>query len=114
MQIQRIFATVLKRKWFAIGLAVALSLIAISSTSLKVTAASGRKIPVKAVVVTMFEIGNDTGDTPGGFQFWVEREKLDKVYPLPGAFHELRSNSKGLISDGFEYVLAWRNLNWLG
>ena len=52
---------------------------------------------VKAVVVTMFEIGNDTGDTPGEFQNWVEREKLSKVYPLPTAFHDIRTNGKGLI-----------------
>ena len=28
---------------------------------------------VKVVVVTMFERGQDKGDDPGEFQFWVER-----------------------------------------
>src|SRR5262245_36669472 len=43
-----------------------------------ISAAAGpRAIPVKVVVVTMFERGADTGDEPGEFQYWVEREKLD-------------------------------------
>jgi len=28
-------------------------------------------IPVKVVVVTMFEPGEDVGDAPGEFQLWV-------------------------------------------
>ena len=38
-------------------------------------------IPVKVVVVTMFERGEDTGDTPGEYQLWVEREHLDQIFP---------------------------------
>jgi hypothetical protein len=33
----------------------------------------------------MFERGEDTGDTPGEFQLWVEREHLDQILPLPPA-----------------------------
>lgn len=51
----------------------------------------------KVVIVTMFEIGADTGDTPGEFQFWVEREKLDRVVPLPAAYHDARTNADGSI-----------------
>ena len=51
----------------------------------------------RVVVVTMFEVGQDTGDAPGEFQYWVEREKLDKVYPLPAAFHDVRSNADGTV-----------------
>ncbi|MGD0649332.1 MAG: purine nucleoside permease, partial [Acidobacteriaceae bacterium] len=40
--------------------------------------------PIRAVIVTTFEIGNDTGDTPGEFQFWVEREHLTESLPFPG------------------------------
>jgi purine nucleoside permease len=40
--------------------------------------------PIRAVIVTTFEIGNDTGDTPGEFQFWVEREHLSESLPFPG------------------------------
>ena len=36
-------------------------------------------IPVKVVVVSMFEYGADTGDEPGEFQFWVERNEVRKV-----------------------------------
>ena len=40
--------------------------------------------PIRAVIVTTFEVGNDTGDTPGEFQFWVEREHLTESLPFPG------------------------------
>jgi purine nucleoside permease len=55
------------------------------------------RIPVKVVVVTMFERGADTGDEPGEFQYWVEREKLDKVYPFPQGYHALRMNKDGVL-----------------
>lgn len=51
----------------------------------------------KVVVVTMFEVGKDTGDTPGEFQFWVERRHLDRVVPLPAAYHDVRVNSDGSV-----------------
>ncbi|HEY4302030.1 MAG TPA: purine nucleoside permease [Candidatus Didemnitutus sp.] len=51
----------------------------------------------RVVIVTMFEIGADTGDVPGELQFWVEREKLDRVIPLPAAYHDVRSNADGSI-----------------
>src|SRR3989442_9653682 len=47
------------------------------------TPVPAQPIPIKVVVVTMFERGEDTGDTPGEFQLWVEREHLDQVVPLP-------------------------------
>lgn len=52
-------------------------------------------IPVKVVVIAMFEVGNDTGDTPGELQYWVERDHLDQVYPMAGAYHSVRMNSQG-------------------
>lgn len=36
-------------------------------------------IPIKVVVVSMYEIGEDTGDTPGEFQFWIERNEVEKI-----------------------------------
>jgi purine nucleoside permease len=56
-----------------------------------------KRVSVKVVVVTMFERGADTGDEPGEFQYWVEREKLDKVYPFPQGYHDLRMNDKGVL-----------------
>jgi purine nucleoside permease len=52
---------------------------------------------IKAVVVTMFERGADTGDEPGEFQFWVERERLTKVYDNPGG-RNYRGNGQGLLA----------------
>ena len=53
--------------------------------------------PIRAVVVATFEIGADTGDTPGEFQFWVEREHLDEVIDFPGGVHPLRTNREHTV-----------------
>jgi purine nucleoside permease len=58
-------------------------------------AAKPKPIPVKVVVVAMFEVGEDTGDQPGELQYWVERDHLDRVYPLPAAYHAVRMNADG-------------------
>jgi purine nucleoside permease len=55
-------------------------------------------IPVKVVVVAMFEVGNDTGDAPGELQYWVERDHLDQVYPLPAGYHAARMNKDGELA----------------
>jgi|SRR3984957_4719589 len=60
-------------------------------------AASPSPIRVKVVVVTMFERGEDTGDTPGEYQLWVEREHLDRVLPLPAGYHHVRMNKDGVL-----------------
>jgi purine nucleoside permease len=52
-------------------------------------------IPVKVVVVAMFELGEDTGDRPGELQYWVERDHLDHIYPLPAGYHAARMNDSG-------------------
>src|SRR5215831_21020329 len=54
-------------------------------------------IPVKVVVVTMFERGEDTGDVPGEFQLWVEREHLDQVVPMPAGYRHVRMNNDGVL-----------------
>jgi purine nucleoside permease len=51
-------------------------------------------IEIKVVVITMFEIGADTGDAPGEYQYWVEREHLDTIFPFPQGYHDLRLNEK--------------------
>jgi purine nucleoside permease len=55
-------------------------------------------IPIKVVVVTMFEAGADTGDRPGELQYWVERNHLDKILPFPQAYHPLRMNGDGVLA----------------
>ncbi len=59
--------------------------------------ATAKPIPIKVVVVTMFERGEDTGDVPGEYQFWVEREHLDQVLPLPSGYHHVRMNKQGVL-----------------
>jgi purine nucleoside permease len=54
-------------------------------------------IPVKVVVVTMFERGEDTGDAPGEYQLWVERVHLDQVLPMPGGYRHVRMNRNGVL-----------------
>jgi purine nucleoside permease len=54
-------------------------------------------IPVKVVVVTMFERGEDAGDTPGEYQLWVEREHLDRVMPVGAAYRHVRLNHDGVL-----------------
>jgi purine nucleoside permease len=56
--------------------------------------AKPKPIPVKVVVVAMFEVGADTGDQPGELQYWVERDHLDSIYQLP-AYHAARMNADG-------------------
>jgi purine nucleoside permease len=65
------------------------------ATLAAVSAAQPRPIPVKVVVVAMFEVGADTGDQPGELQYWVERDHLDQVYLLPAGYHAARMNSSG-------------------
>jgi purine nucleoside permease len=57
--------------------------------------AEPRPIPVKVVVVAMFEVGQDTGDQPGELQYWVERDHLDRIYPLSAGYHAVRMNADG-------------------
>lgn len=56
-----------------------------------------KPVEIKVVVVAMFERGADTGDVPGEFQLWVEREHLDQVIPMPAAYHDVRLNKAGVL-----------------
>lgn len=49
-------------------------------------------IKVKFVVVTMFEIGEDTGDKAGEFQLWKERQKLDTKFEFANSYHDIYMN----------------------
>lgn len=84
----------------ALARRVLAGLFLIAPTAVLLTAQSAILAPpirVKVIVVTMFERGEDTGDTPGEFQLWVEREHLDKVLPLPGGYHHVRLNKDGVL-----------------
>jgi len=49
-------------------------------------------IPIKVVIVTMFESGEDSGDEAGEFQRWNERRQLDSVFPAPHMHHDIHVN----------------------
>jgi len=54
-------------------------------------------IPVKVAVVVTFEVGQDTGDKPGEFQFWAEREKWGQPVIIPGVDHPVLTDAHGTI-----------------
>jgi hypothetical protein len=71
----------------AAALAMALSLpVRAAEPALPVVPAV-QPIPVKVMVIANFEPGADTGDAPGEFQLWAEREHLDEVIPVRGTLH---------------------------
>jgi len=53
-----------------------------------------QKVPVKVVVLTMFE---HEGDRPGERQLWEERLKLDQRLSFPAGRSDIYSNGEGLI-----------------
>jgi purine nucleoside permease len=81
------------------------------------TPAQGKPWPIRAVIVTTFEVGADTGDIPGEFQVGVEREHLDEVIEFPGGTHPLRTNAThtvlGMVS-GTTLVNATASMMALG
>src|SRR5271169_6052811 len=60
---------------------------------------AAERIPIRVIVLSGFEVGNDTGDAPGEFQYWYEREKLFDRVDVPGAQHPLCRNAEGLYGD---------------
>src|ERR1700676_5141844 len=56
-----------------------------------------KPIRIKVVVVAAFERGEDTGDAPGEFQLWVEREHLDQVLPMRAGYRHVRLNKDGVL-----------------
>jgi purine nucleoside permease len=76
---------------------IAFFLVAVSSCAVA-QAAPHKPIEIKVLVIAMFEQGADTGDAPGEYQYWVEREHLDTVLPFPQGYHDLRVNrSTGVL-----------------
>ncbi|MFL6619287.1 MAG: purine nucleoside permease [Povalibacter sp.] len=78
--------------------AAALLFCACSPPPSEKRAAAASKIPVKVVVVSMYENGAITGDAPGEFQLWIERDKLDQSFPFPMGEYELRMNDQGVLA----------------
>ena len=64
-------------------------------------------IAVKMVVIANFENGKDSGDKPGEYQFWVEREHLDETITVRGASGVIRRNPQGLYGLLLENLLPF-------
>ncbi|MEM9160306.1 MAG: hypothetical protein AAGB46_14775, partial [Verrucomicrobiota bacterium] len=64
------------------------------TASYRIPQAETPKKKIKAVVVAMFEIGEDEGDRPAEFQNWVERYPLDQKIPFPHGYRDLRYNEE--------------------
>ena len=72
------------------------AILAVLATASWASAAAAERIPIKVIVISGFEVGDDTGDAPGEFQYWAEREKLTGTLEVQGAPHPLRYNAQGL------------------
>lgn len=71
-------------RWLASVAALLVSVaVFVAPTPFATGASATSPLPVKAVVVTMFENGDVRGDEPGELQFWVERSDIAQEYPFP-------------------------------
>ncbi|HSG89367.1 MAG TPA: purine nucleoside permease [Pseudomonadales bacterium] len=55
-------------------------------------------LPVKVVVVTMFEHGEPSGDRPGELQYWVERWPLPQRMDFPAGEFPLHYSPDGVLA----------------
>lgn len=53
-----------------------------------------KPIPIKVVVVSLFEIGADEGDQAGEFQLWKARQKLTTRLPFKQSHHDIFLNEE--------------------
>jgi purine nucleoside permease len=74
----------------------ATALCAVFLMAAALTCRAGDRIPIKVIIVAGFEVGEDTGDAPGEFQFWAEREGLTQKIAILKRAHPLCHNEKGL------------------
>jgi purine nucleoside permease len=70
------------------------TLFLLAATTCALAQTPQKPLEIKVVVINMFEVGADTGDAPGEYQYWVEREHLDTVLPFPQGYRDLRLNSQ--------------------
>jgi len=96
---------------FRLRLAAFLALIGVASVPLRAQPSSpattatlckpggpcAKPLPVRIVIVTLFEIGEDSGDVAGEFQLWKQRRHLDVRIPFPQGSHDLYYNPDSQI-----------------
>ena len=93
-------AMILLGAWLALGIAALPASAQMQASGVEDCVPGGpctHPLPVRVVVVTMFEIGADTGDAPGEFQLWKERRDLDVRIPFPQGHHDLYYNPQSQI-----------------
>jgi purine nucleoside permease len=56
------------------------------------------KMPIKVVVVTMFEMGEDTGDRAGEMQLWIENYPMQKSLPFVLGNRNLYYHESGVLT----------------
>lgn len=74
-----------------VGLVASAVLMGVASCAR--TNATPAPLLIRVVVVTTFEVGNDSGDEAGEFQNWVEHYPLSELLPFPQGYHSLRYNA---------------------
>jgi purine nucleoside permease len=101
---------------FVLAMLISTSAIA-KKNNLTAAALAEKPIPIKIVIVTMFEIGNDTGDRPGELQNWVERLPLSDTLSFKQGKRALRYNHDKqilAISTGLGSINAASSIMALG
>jgi len=78
-------------------LLAALAVLTLGVGSLPGSPVLAAPIPIKVVIVTAFEIGEDTGDRPGEFQKFVERMPLTEQVVVPGIERPVRYSKDGIL-----------------
>jgi purine nucleoside permease len=92
----------MKMKYAQVALLIGASLFVHLASS-----ADAKPIPVRMVVVANFENGQEMGDKPGEYQFWVEREHLTQTIQVRGATGVVRHNDQGLYGLLLENLYAF-------
>ncbi len=71
---------------------------ALLSSFAAVSGHAADRIPIKVIIVTGFEVGDDTGDAPGEFQLWAERDGITQKITILKQDHPLCHNAQGLYA----------------
>ncbi len=74
-----------------------LLLIALALFSICGGPALAAPIPIKVVILTTFEAGEDKGDRPGEFQAFAERMPLNQTLVVPGIERPVRYSADGVL-----------------
>ncbi|MEO0574317.1 MAG: purine nucleoside permease [Pseudomonadota bacterium] len=74
-----------------------LAILLIFGTVGNAFAAESKPMPIKVVVMAMFERGEPTGDSPGELQFWLERGTFDEQHEFVMGEADLYTSKDGVM-----------------